>query len=320
MNNFAHLDPKVIQLAQRIMAQQEPQRSRLFPELDQTGFTAEAVELFHEINGTETHHGEFKEVAESVGRLIRRTDNLDALGVVGGRYAIAQNADLATALAEGCEAALPAHALQGIELNEHTSRGGKFSRIEYGFPGIGGDIRQLSGISTELTFKVAVTNWFGGGSIRGFAGAVDGYCTNGQTFGEFEVSVFRHTSGFNPARIKDFVILEAERFQERIKIWQRWARAEINPADAEVAFEAAGMSGRRVKACMTQLDLEAQQRGMTVWAAYSVLTFMSSHNSELFPVRSHGSVDNVAETLDSREREVARIIQHPAMIELGMAA
>ncbi len=319
MNTYAHIDPKVIQLAQRIMQQQQPERTSLFPALEETGFTAASAQMqFHPEGGyigAAAH-----DIPKGVGSLIYRTDTNAPLGVVGERYAIAQNQHLATALAEGCEAALPAYALQGIELNEYTSREGKFSRIEYSFPGMGADIRQLSGISTQLSFKVAVSNWFGGGSIRGFAGAIDAWCSNGCTFGEFEVSVFRHTSGFNPARIKDFVTLEAERFQERVRIWQQWARAEIKPADAEAALEAAGMSGRRVKACMTQLDLEAQQRGMTVWAIYSALTFMSSHNSERFPVRSHGATDNVAESLDNREREGPRIIQHPAMQELGLAA
>ena len=80
------------------------------------------------------------------------------------------------------------------------------------------------------------------------------------------------------------------------------------------------MSGNRIKKMMEQLDLEAQQRGMTIWALYSALTYYSSHNSERFGVRNSANVDNVAETLDAREREVSRIIEHPAMQALGMAA
>ena len=315
MNSFSHIEPKIIQLAERLMQQQQPERSSLFPPLDKTGFEAECVNAFHHVGA-----GQMRSIPDNVGRLIRRTDNLWPLGVVGERYEIAQNQTLATALAEGCEAALPTHALQNIELREHTSRGGKFSRIEYTFPEIGADIRQLSGRSTQLKFKVAVTNWFGGGSIRGFAGAIDSWCTNGCTFGEFEVSVFRHTSGFKPARIRDFVTLEAERFKERINIWRMWARAEIKPADAEAALEAAGMSGKRVAKMMEQLDLEAQERGMTVWALYSALTYYSSHNSELFSVRNAAKIDNIAETLDAREQEVSKIIMHPAMQAIGMAA
>jgi hypothetical protein len=272
------------------------------------------------MNGTDTHHGEFAGVPENVGRLIRRTDTLDAWGVVGERYAIAQNGDLAAKLAEGCEAALPTRALQNIELRESISRNGRFSRFEYSFPELGADIRQLTGRSTSLKFRVAVANGFGGTSIRATAGAIDWYCDNGMTFGEFETSVFRHTSGFNPNKVKAFVTLEAERFKERVSIWQRWALNEINPAEAELALEEAGMAGRTIKRVMEQLDLEAQERGMTTWAVYSALTYRSSHNSERFGVRNSSNIDNVAEVLDRREREVGQIISHPAMARIGMAA
>jgi hypothetical protein len=272
------------------------------------------------MNGTDTHHGEFSGVPENVGRLIRRTDNLAALGVVGERYAIAQNGDLAAKLAEGCEAALPTRALQNIELRESISRNGRFTRFEYSFPEIGADIRQLTGRSTSLKFRVAVVNGFGGTSIRCNAGAIDWYCDNGMTFGEFETSVFRHTSGFNPNKVKAFVTAEAERFKERVSIWQRWALNEINPAEAELALEEAGMAGRTIKRVMQQFQKECEERGCTTWAVYSALTQRSSHNSELFPVRNSSNIDNVAEVLDRREREVGQIISHPAMARIGMAA
>ena len=323
--NFSHLSPEIISLAQRLHERQQaeqpsPAMRRLFPALDKTGFTAEAVELFHEMNSTETNYGEFAGVPENVGRLIRRTDTNQPLGVVGERYAIAQNSDLAAKLAEGCEAALPTRALQNIELREHTSRNGRFSRFEYSFPELGADIRQLTGRSTQLKFRVAVVNGFGGASVRCQAGAIDWWCQNGCTFGEFETSVFRHTSGFNPNKVKQFVTLEAERFKERVSIWQRWALNEINPAEAELCLEEAGMAGRTIKRVMEQLDLEAKERGMTTWAVYSALTYRSSHNSERFGVRNSSNIDNVAEVLDRREREVGQIISHPAMARIGMAA
>tara|TARA_R110000796_G_scaffold53402_3_gene125387 strand:- start:1009 stop:1989 length:981 start_codon:yes stop_codon:yes gene_type:complete len=326
MNNFtnlSHLSPEIINLAQELHRRQQAEQPsqemrRLFPALDITGFTAEAVDLFHcyDQNGTAS----MADVPHNVGRLIRRTDTNQPLGVVGERYAIAQNQDLATKLAEGCEAALPTRALQNIELREHTSRNGRFSRFEYSFPELGADIRQLTGRSTQLKFRVAVANGFSGTSIRCQAGAIDWYCTNGMTFGEFETSVFRHTAGFNPNKVKQFVTLEAERFKERVSIWQRWALNEINPAEAELALEEAGMAGRTVKGIMEQFDIEAQERGATTWALYSALTYRSSHNSERFGVRNSSNVDNVAEVLDRREREVGQLIAHPAMQRVGMAA
>lgn len=318
--NLNHLSPEIISLAQELHKRQQaeakpsPEMLRLFPALDKTGFEAEAVPIAHEMPDFS-----FEEIPTHIGRLIRRTDTLQGLGVVGARYAIAQNTDLADKLAEGCEAALPAHALQGIELKESTSKNGAFSRFEYRFPNLGADIRQLTGRSTQLQFRVSVSNGFGGQAIRTVAGAIDFFCDNGMVLGDFETSVFRHTSGFNPNKVRDFVRLEADRFNERVRIWQRWALNEITPADAELALEHAGMSGRVVKRIMEQFDLEAQERGCTTWALYSALTYRASHNSDRFKVRDTG-VDNIAETLDRREREVSQIIAHPAMEYVGMVA
>lgn len=314
--NLRHISPEIISLAQELHKRQqaEARAMRLFPALDKTGFEAEAVPISHEMPD-----GSFVEIPKHVGRLIRRTDNLQGLGVVGSKYAIAQNTDLANKLAEGCEAALPTHALQNIELKEVTSKGGAFSRFEYRFPNLGADIRQLTGRSTQLQFRVSVSNGFGGKSIRTVAGAIDFFCDNGMVTGDFETSLFRHTSGFNPNKVRDFVRLEAERFNERVRIWQRWALNEITPANAELALEHAGMSGRVVKRIMEQFDLEAQERGCTTWALYSALTYRASHNSDRFKVRETG-VDNVAEALDRRERDVSKIIAHPAMEYVGMVA
>lgn len=311
MNNFSHINPTVISLAQRIAAQE---KRTLWPELELCGFTAETAPIL--FSPADDQLGLY-EIPTHVGQVIYRTDNRAPLGVVGQRYAIAQNRDLVTALAEGCEAALPARDLQGMQLREHTSGGGRFCRMDYTFPALGADIKQLTGQSTSLMFRVSVSNGFGGAPIRGMAGAIDAWCTNGMTIGEFETSTFRHTTGFSPAKVKDFVELEAARFLERVRIWQRWALKEIRPAEAEIALEAAGMSGRRVKQMMEQLEIEADFRGMTVWALYSALTFYSSHNSERFTVRGSGQSDNVAETLDRREQEITRLIETEAFQRLA---
>jgi hypothetical protein len=102
-----------------------------------------------------------------------------------------------------------------------------------------------------------------------------------------------------------------------VRIWQSWALKEIRPAGAKEALEAAGMSGRRVEKMMEQLEIEAQSRGMTVWALYSALTYYSSHNSDRFTVRNSAAADNVAETLDKREREVSNVISNDAFLRLA---
>jgi hypothetical protein len=135
--------------------------------------------------------------------------------------------------------------------------------------------------------------------------------------GEFETSAYRHTAGFNPAKLGAFIEAEAAKYQTRVRVWQEWARKEINLQQAEATLTAAGLSPKRVIAMMAQFEAEAVRRGASVWALYSALTFYSSHNSDAFGVRNSGSVDNVAETLDKREREVARVITSEAFQRLA---
>lgn len=314
MNNFSHIPTNVISLAQKIAAAQNS--GPLFPPLNKTGFIAETKPLYftQEENAFEYIGAKpaLRNIPKDIGRVICRTDTGQPLSIVGSKYAIVQNNDLQTTVAEASEAALPRHALQDIELKEFTSHGGRYTRFEYTFPALGADIRQLSGSSTQLKFRIGIVNGFGGSSIRGFAGAYDLICTNGMVIGEFETSAYRHTAGFNPAKLGAFIEAEAAKYQTRVRVWQEWARKEINLTQAETTLEAAGMSGKRVTSMMGQFEAEAVTRGATVWALYSALTYYSSHNSEAFGVRNAASVDNVAETLDKREREVARVINSDA--------
>lgn len=136
-----------------------------------------------------------EQIDSTIGRVVTRRDNGQALGVVGARYGVADNGPIYQMIKEGAEVALPREALKDIELKETASYGGQFTRIDLLFKGLGADIRQLSGSSTQLLFKVGLTNSFNGsGSIRLFSGAEDLWCTNGCTSAEYHKKAARHTS------------------------------------------------------------------------------------------------------------------------------
>ena len=286
-----------------------------FPELtSRTDFDAVAEPIYMANHET----GRAQKIEKNIGRVIRRTDTAEALGIVGARYGIAPNKPIFDMVCEGAENTLPRHALAGIELKEFASYGGQYTRFELVFPGLGADIRQLNNSATQLLFRVGVSNSFNGsGSVRVMAGAYDLICTNGMVIGEAEKKAARHTSGYTPEIFAGFIEAEFAKYLERVRTWQAWARAEINPSQAEQALNDAGMSGRRVASMMAQFDAEAASRGRTVWALYSALTFYSSHNSERFGVRNSGNVDNEAVTLDQREREVSRVIGSDAWARLA---
>jgi hypothetical protein len=286
-----------------------------FPALsDKTDFDAVAEPIYCQNHKT----GAAQKIDKSIGRVIRRTDNYNELGIVGARYDIAPNKPIFDMICEGAEATLPRQALQDIQLKEFSSYGGQYTRFELVFPGLGADIRQLNNSATQLLFRVGVSNSFNGsGSVRVMAGAYDLVCTNGMVIGAAEKKAARHTSGYTPEIFAGFIEIECAKYLERVRTWQAWARNEINPEQAEAALETAGMSGRRVAGLMQQFEAEAASRGRTVWALYSALTFYSSHNSERFGVRNSGNVDNEAVTLDQREREVSRVIGSDAWARLA---
>ena len=291
-----------------------------WPELtEKTDFNAELVNIgTGQPGGLDMQTGfvepaQFNPVDPTIGRAVIREDNRQPLGIVGARYGIAPNAPIYEMMKTGAETALGRHDLNGVELLEQSSYGGQFTRLELTFPNMGADIRQLNGSSTQLLFKIGLTNSFNGsGAIRLFAGAVDLWCANGCVSGEYTKKAARHTSGFTPEIFAGFIEEQTANFKTRVDVWRQWAQNTIRPSEAEEILNAAGMAGRKVSNVMAQFEAEAAERGRTVWALYSALTNYASHNSERFGVRNSGNVDNTAVTLDGREREVARIVDGDA--------
>ena len=268
-------------------------------------------------NGSTQMH-QIKPVPKMIGRAVTRSDNGEALGVVGQRYGIAENRPIYQMMIEGIAEALPRTALDGVKLTESSSYGGQFTKIELTFDGMGADIRQLNGSSTQLLFKVGLNNSFNGsGSVKLYAGALDLFCTNGCTMGEYTKKAARHTSGFTPEIFAGFVQEQCAEYLTRVNVWRDWAKNEIRPSEAREVLESAGMSGRKVEKMMAQFEQEAIDRGRSVWALYSALTNYSSHNSARFGVRNSGNVDNEAVSLDQREREINRIVNSEAFARVA---
>jgi hypothetical protein len=256
-----------------------------------------------------------------LGQVIRRDDTGAALGLVGNRYGIAQNAGLYEMLTNAARETLPANALRGLELKEISSYGGAYTRFELAFPAMKVGIKQQRNSETELKFRVGISNTFdGNGSVRVFAGAYDQVCENGMCIGELVKQLARHTAGFTPGKFSEFISREMELYLIRARDFQRWADTEIDYSTAENVLNAAGLSERRTATMLDQFALESVTRGASVWALYSALTFYASHNSERFGVRNSGNIDNAGATLEQREREVSKIIGSNAWAELVKVA
>ena len=245
-------------------------------------------------------------VVDGMGFQNFRTDTEKALGMVKERYQVVQNADLFESLAHALDGAAPARALEGAKIKPSTSYGGAQAFADIAFPQLTEDLVQARGNATALTFRLLLWNSFDGSSpVRLAAGAIDGFCTNGMIFGSYDLFGKRHTKGFNQKDLSDFVGNSFVLFQEKITELRRETFAPIELTQAE-EFLKKNFSDRRAAQLLERFAIEAQERGATVWALRSALTYYASHNSSQFAVRNTGQ-DSAAAVLYGRENEVASL-------------
>lgn len=244
-----------------------------------------------------------------------RTDTEEALGMVKDRYQIVQNADLFESLARALEHAAPARALDGAKIKPSTSYGGAQAFADIAFPSLTEDLVQARGNATALTFRLLLWNSFDGSSpVRLAAGAIDGFCTNGMIFGSYDLFGRRHTKGFSQKDLSDFVGNSFVLFQDKITELRRETFAPIELTQAE-EFLKKNFSERRAAQLLERFAVEAQERGATVWALRSALTYYASHNSSQFAVRNTGQ-DSAAAVLYGRETEISSLFAGAGWREL----
>ena len=245
-------------------------------------------------------------VVDGMGFQNFRTDTEKALGMVKDRYTIVQNADLFDSLAQALDGAAPARALEGAKIKPATSYQGAQAFADIAFPQLTEDLVQARGNSTALTFRLLLWNSFDGSSpVRLAAGAIDGFCSNGMIFGSYDLFGKRHTKGFSQADLEKFVGNSFLLFQEKITQLRRETFAPIELTQAE-EFLKKSFSERRASALLEQFQIESVERGQTVWALRSALTYYASHSRHAFVVRNTGQ-DSAAAVLYGRENEIASL-------------
>ena len=245
-------------------------------------------------------------VVDGLGYQNFRTDTEKALGAVQERYKIVQNSELFASLAQALEGAAPARALEGAKIKPSISYGGRQAFADIAFPQLTEDLVQARGNATALTFRLLLWNSFDGSSpVRLAAGAIDGFCSNGMIFGSYDLFGRRHTKGFSQKDLSDFVGNSFVLFQEKITELRRETFAPVEYEQAE-KFLKRNFSERRAAQLLERFAVEAQERGATVWALRSALTFYASHNSSQFSVRNTGQ-DSAAAVLYGRENEIASL-------------
>ena len=294
----------------------------MIPKLNHLAFEAK-LEPIHLLREMEISPGEYEKRPAEINTAIGQAVTMEScegsfvLGLVGNKYKVVQNQELYGALCTALKSQFNGHVdgrhqLDETILVERSSGSGSFSKAELSFPNIGADIRQLIGTKTHLQMKAGFVNTFdGSGKVRMHIGSTDLWCMNGSVVSETSKHVQMHRKGFDISKIEEWLEDATYKFWRQIDLWQMWANKVIDPDQVESLLNDAGFVGKRAKSMMEQIEHEFANRGQTVWAVYSAFTHYASHNDDRFTIRNSGKTDNEAVTLDSRNKDVTRLINTP---------
>lgn len=227
------------------------------------------------------------------------------LGVVGSDYHVVQNDEFMGQVDK---------AVEELGLGEYVtstkmSHGGAWTAKKYTFPGVTEFIPQKRYGDTDVNFAIEARNGFDGSTRIGYGcSSIDGFCDNTLVYVDRDFIERKHTSGFLMPTIERM----AKEFQDgydafrmQCDIIRLWADKEItNDQARDLLVALPGMSKRRSLKFLARFETEVQDRGSTLWALASALTYFSSHNSEEFKVRGSGKADNEAKTLANRQAQV----------------
>lgn len=225
------------------------------------------------------------------------------LNVVRDTYKVVQNDELFGAIHDGLSTGLSRDEIKSARIRDRISYGGALCFREYIFP----DIAIESPERDKIAFRVIVQNGFGTGAIKLLAGAIDFFCTNGLVLGEYTTTYAKHTKGLTISRFEDAVRGSVHMFWKNRDFYGQLAGKKVLNDDAVSKFFADNFGDRLGARLYHQYLREASQRGKTLWAVYSALTYYSSHASGDFSLRNTGN-DHAAASMIQRENNVRKII------------
>jgi hypothetical protein len=216
--------------------------------------------------------------------------------------------------------------LQDAILTETSAKNGAFSRFEIMFPKMENVIDQKGRFDgTNLNFRIAVNNTFdGSGRLVIDAGFFDQVCSNGLKIGSYETDTSKHTGNLTEEKIEYFISEQIESSKNKIEQIQTWADTQVNGLEIKEKIFEKFFSEQQAKKMHQQFKNECLDRGKTLWSLVSTLTYWSSadtvrNNGVEFSVRNTGN-DNVASTLDARQKIVDKILKSKEFEQLTLVA
>ena len=235
------------------------------------------------------------------------------LNVVSNTYNVVHNRELFSAIENTMTTLISPSGLAGVKIIDSVAHFGRMCFRQYIFPNLLCSI----GAKSSIGFRVVVSNAYGGASIRLLTGAIEFYCSNGMITGDFTSTYHRHTRGLQIDRIGEHIKSGLIAFTNEPVKWARWCEKTVTREETMALFTEIASSPRQAEKFINRWEVEAADRGPTVWSVYSTLTNYASHNTGDFSIRS-SSIDNdsVADTMLKREIDVRKWTEHPMFKEM----
>ncbi len=145
---------------------------------------------------------------------------------------------------------------------------------------------------------------------------------NGMIIGIADKKVRRHTSGLDVTSLSKYITGNLSLFEKSAEQWCYWAKQGLSDFDARKLFkelvDGQYLSERLSHKLYQRFLRERADRGGTLWAFTSALTYYSSHDDEVhgFAVRKTDK-DHHAATMMNREEQVRKIIRSEAFQRLA---
>ena len=250
-----------------------------------------------------------------------REDTGDVLSVVGKDYKVLQNSQVFGRMESMICNSLQVSDLAEMEVVAKTSRNGEVAFKEWKFPTIGVPSTEES--KSDIAFRIIGTNGFGGSSVKMVYGGIDYYCQNGLIMGEQISNVqFRHTKFADVDKKLDPIGQAVLNFKAQGLTWREWQDTSVSADEVSAVLKKNRWADLLIRKILNRMDVEIFDRGSTLWAAYSAMTYYASHaNDAQFQVSARVlDNDNVNATLFKREQKVANVVTSKYWAELAKAA
>jgi len=240
------------------------------------------------------------------------------LGIVGHKFNCASHGDFFTQAHNTVSNTLGEEYCDSMNIKYKTARNNAWALMEMTMPNVLRKITTDKHSTTIAPRLIALHGIDGSCSNMVFFGAIDFFCTNGMVTGDYDKIKKKNTANFS----LDLFIRELETsvndFYATADKFQGWAETSLMTVDVKALLESIVKSDNKAKKMYSLYNQEASIRGRNVWSLYSAFTNYATYADERngFNLRNTGN-DTAAESMWSREQEVAKWIDSPQFQEVA---